>query len=360
VSTLLLSAAEPSGDLLCAGAARALLTRDPDLALAGVAGPATRSVSSFQPIADVAELSGAGLVELIPRLPSILRVRATLRRAIRQGRPDAVVLVDAPDLHLPLLRMARREGIPAIQLVAPQFWAWRARRGRTLARDADRVLCLFRFEVDLLRRLGADAVWVGHPVVERAAGARRVPDPGPTRRIVLLPGSRPHERARHGAVFVDAGQRAARGRDVEVVLSWPANLPAPPGVTTSAAPGIELLASADVALVAPGTATLEAAMVACPLVVAGGLSPLSAFVARRLLRLPHVSLPNLLLGTEAVPEVLQTLDPARLADLLGERLDDGGARAAAEELRDKVAPVLGPPGYAERAAEAILELVARR
>ncbi|MCO4768736.1 MAG: hypothetical protein KDA24_01805 [Deltaproteobacteria bacterium] len=355
MSTLLLSAGERSGDLLGGAVLRSLLQLQPDLSVTGVAGPAMRAAGRdrLQPFADIDQLSGAGLVELVPRLPSILGVRTLLREAIELGQPRAAVLIDAPDLHLPLLARARQAGVRAIQLVAPQFWAWRPGRARRLAEGADCVLCLFRFETQRLEEVGARAVWVGHPVVERAADARAGRRQG-RRRLVLLPGSRAHEQARHAEAFVEAAKEATRGLDVQVVLSWPSKRPSPPGVETSDEEGIALLAGADAALVAPGTATLEAAMVDCPTVVAGALHPASAFVARRLLQVDHVALPNLLLGTRRVPEVLQDLSAHRLAPVLRRALDPE-ARLQARGLREELAEVLGPPGFGDRAARAILE-----
>lgn len=345
MTSLLISAAEPSGDLLAGAVLTAAQTLRPELDAFGVTGPAMRAAGA-RSLADVSELSGSGLVEVLPRLPRILGVRKTLRRALVEGRPRAAVLVDAPDLHLRLHRVASAAGVRTIQLVPPQFWAWRERRGRALA-SLDRVLCLFRFEAEALSALGVRASWVGHPVVERAAAARGGDRDGV---LAVLPGSRPHEQARHVGPFLAAARRVAAGRKLHVVLSWPEGRPAPAGVDVSHEDGLALLARSDAALVAPGTATLEAAMVDCPLVVAGALHPLSAAVARRLLRVDHVALPNLLLGDERVPEVLQDLDVHRIARSLDEALDRDAAT-----LRADLEEVLGPPGFGERAARAILE-----
>lgn len=356
MGSLLLSAGERSGDLLGGLLLTELLGRRPDLRVTGVAGDAMRAAAGdrLTPIAHIEQLSGAGFVELLPRLPSILRVRRSLVRAITQGRPDLAVLIDAPDLHLPLLKRARRAGVPAIQLVSPQFWAWRAGRATQLRDRAELVLCLFRFEQELLREAGAEATWVGHPIVERAAHARAESVRSTRPRLVLLPGSRPHERARHLGPFLRAAQQATSGREVEVVLSWPAHLPAPAkGVQTSSAEGLALLAGADAALVAPGTATLEAAMVDCPLLVAGALHPLSAIVARQMIGSKHVALPNILVNAPRVPEVLQDLSPQRLVPPL-QALLHPSARATATALRQQLSPILGPPGFAQRAAAAVL------
>jgi len=356
VGSLLLSAGERSGDLLGGRLLTELLGRRPNLHITGVAGDAMRVAGGRQlaPIAHVEQLSGAGLVELLPRLPSILKVRRALVRAITQGQPDLVVFIDAPDLHLPLLRLTRRVGIPSMQLVSPQFWAWRPARARQLQNHTEDVLCLFQFERELLQEAGAKATWVGHPVVERATKARAQRTKRSRPRLVLLPGSRAHERARHTRPFLRAAREATRGQDVDVVLSWPAHLQAPVAdVETSSSEGITLLADADAALVAPGTATLEAAMVDCPLLVAGALHPVSAFVARRMLRDSFVALPNILMNSGRVPEVLQDLSLGRLLPPLRAALRPN-ARPLAISLREELSSVLGPPGFAQRAATAVL------
>ena len=349
---LLLSAAERSGDLLAASVLHDLFATSPGLSVTGVAGPAMQSVAGprLEALGHVDDLSGSGLVEYLPRLPRILRLRRRLQRSI-EARPQAAVFVDGPDLHLPLLRRARALGVPAVQLVAPQFWAWRPARGRRLREDADLVLCLFRFEVERLSALGVPAEWVGHPVVERSASARAGRDGG-SGTLALLPGSRPEERSRHVEPFVAAGREIARRRGLDLVLSWPSGVSAPSGVPTSAEPGIELLARADAALVAPGTATLEAAMVDCPTVVAGSLHPLTWVLARRLVQLESVALPNLLVGELRLPEVLQDLSAERLIGPLLEVTEDG-ARARAETLRVDLEREIGAAGFGARAASAI-------
>ncbi len=349
---LLLSAAERSGDLLAATVLQDLVATSPGLSVTGIAGPAMQAVagSRLDALGHVDDLSGAGLVEYLPRLPGILRLRRRLQRSIEE-RPQAAVFVDGPDLHLPLLRRARSLGVPAVQLVAPQFWAWRPGRVRRLREDVDLVLCLFRFEVERLAALGVPAEWVGHPVVERAAKARAGRGGGGGT-LALLPGSRPEERNRHVGPFLAAGHETARRRGLDLVLSWPPDVSPPPGVTTSGEPGIELLARAEAALVAPGTATLEAAMVDCPTVVAGSLHPLTWAVARRLVQLESVALPNLLVGEMRLSEVLQDLSIDRLLPPLLEVTADG-ARARAEVLRVDLERELGSAGFGARAADAI-------
>ena len=345
---LLVSAAEASGDLLGAALVRELLARRPAMHVCGLAGPELRAAGALA-IGRAEDLGVAGLVEVVPALPRVLSLRRRLQAALNEGRPRVGVLIDAPDLHLRLHRAARSAGVRTVQLVAPQFWAWRPGRAKTLGVLADRVLCLFRWEVEALRAHGADAVWVGHPVLERV-GARRLGGRGRPR-LALLPGSRSSERARNLGAFLAAAEQV----DVDVVVSAPTGTPVPDGGVVDARPGLEVLRDCDAALVAPGTATLEATLLGVPTVCAGGLHPVSAWVARRLLATEHVALPNIILGRGAIPEVLQDLSVARLRTALESALKPASAEAAAplaEELRD----ALGPPGFGARAADAVLEL----
>ncbi len=352
---LLVSAAEASGDLLGGPLVAELRRRRPDLHVAGIAGPAMRAAGVL-PLGRVEDLGAAGLVEILPALPRIIRLRGRLQAAMRQGRPRVAVLIDAPDLHLALHRPARRAGVRAVQLVAPQFWAWRPGRARRLASVVDRVLCLFRWEVDALAAHGADAVWVGHPVLERMRSVSR--STGRERTVLaLLPGSRTAERARCLPAFLAAARALGAEGELDVVVSGPVGTSLPVGVRLDPRPGIDVLADADAALVAAGTATLEAGLLGVPFVCAAALHPMSALVARRLLGVDHVALPNILLGRRAFPEVVQDLSVDALTKPLRPFLEDPLAgqihgRMLAEELKER----LGPPGFAARAAEAVLDL----
>jgi lipid-A-disaccharide synthase len=353
----LLTAGEVSGDGLAGPVLAELASRRPDVAWTGFGGAAMRRSSVFHPLGDVSELSGAGLIELLPALPRLLRGRACLVAALKR-LPRLAVFVDAPDLHLPLARRARRAGVRAVQLAAPQFWAWRPGRARFLARHLDLVLCLFAFEARLLRRAGARAVHVGHPLADRLpTQAQRRPRPArPV--LAVLPGSRPSEVARHLEPFVDAARAALRGREGEIVVPWrlAAAPPQLPGVRFDRRAGFQVLIEADVALVAVGTATLEAAALGVPTVAAARLHPVTAAAARRLLRTPWTALPNILLGEGAIPEHLQDLG-GLTGDL--ERLlhdpDEAAGRAA--EIAHRLRPELGPAGFAPRVADCLLPLL---
>jgi len=366
VSGLVLSAAEASGDALGAEVLRGLAAAGLRPRVRGIAGPrmeasAAETDIDLHPAGDTRELGAAGLVELVPALPRILRARRTLAALLR-ARSGPALLIDGPDLHLPIARRAPRiPGRPIGLLVAPQYWAWRPRRAETLHEAVDFVLCLFRHEVAHLRRLGVMAHWVGHPAVDHATPPRPHQGAAPDRLVVaLLPGSRSAEVARtlRPALAGLSSTLGDRPRDVVVPWRLRGRPPEIPGVTFTTSGGRDVLRSAHVAVVAGGTATLEAALLGVPTVVMARTHPVTAAVARRALQVPWVGLPNLVLERAALAEVVQDLGRARWAAPLRDAISDAdrgapGARAVRDELRSR----LGPPGFAARCAAALSPLL---
>lgn len=326
-----------------------------------------------------ADRSVVGLTEAIRHLPASRRALGRLRAAARERRPDLAVLIDYADFHQVLAGALAAEGIPAVQYVSPQVWAWRRGRVRTLARRLVAVLTLLPFETEVYAREGLPALHVGHPVLDRATAApgrdaarRRLGLDGGGPVVALLPGSRPGELARHvppfaaaagrvreavpGTVFVLPLAPALPRKDLDALLSASGG----PPVRVVEGGALECLVAADAALVASGTATLEAAVLGVPHVVCYRVS-LPTWVAARLLvrGVRHIGMPNLLAGREVVPEAVQRLDPARLADPVVEWLRDPGAAEATRAGLAAVRASLGPPGASRRAAEAVAAMLDR-
>jgi lipid-A-disaccharide synthase len=267
-----------------------------------------------------------------------------------RDRPDVFIGVDAPDFNLGLERTLREAGVPTVHFICPSIWAWRAGRARTIARSADLVLCLFPFEPELLQRHGVRAAYVGHPLADaipaqpprQQARARLGLDAeAPT--LALLPGSRRSEIQYIAPALLAAAAQLLRERP-----ALQAVLPVAPGLRPLIEPlaarfghpslrlvdgrSHEVLAACDVALVASGTATLEAALYKCPMVIAYRMHPLSWALMKRMALQPWVGLPNILCGEFAVPELIQeACTPEALAREARAWLDAPDRRARVRE-----------------------------
>ena len=366
------STADASGDLHAAALVEELRARVPDLELFGLGGEALVG-AGMEAVVAQSELAIGGLVEVLGSARRVLSAYARLRRALLDRRPDLVLLVDSPDLNLPLAGRARRSGYPVYYYVAPQVWAWRWRRVRKLAARVRRVGTIFPFEEPLLRSAGVSADFVGHPLVDRLGAAAGRPSRedaarglglDPERPVLgLLPGSRRNEIAANLPVFAEAA-RLLHERDpaLQVRLILAPTLADPPAglpdcVRTLRGASHAALAASTCALAAPGTVTLEAALLGVPLVVAHRAHPLSFALARRLARVPSSCMANLVAQAGVVPERIQSqARPAALAAELGRLLGDPGARAEMRRRLADVARLLGEPGAARRAAERALEV----
>ena len=366
---LLISAGEASGDLHGARLLAALRRERPDLAAFGMGGERLAE-AGLERIVRSEALSVVGFSEVVEKLPAL---RAGLRRLTdeaRRRRPEAAVLIDFPDFHGLLARRLERARIPLVYYIPPQVWAWRPARARAIARRARRIVTLFPFETELFQKHGGHAVWAGHPVVEDVREGLAQPSPLPPktrRRLVLLPGSRTAEVERHWPAMAEAAARLARRFDLELAAVRA------PGLSETLFEGAgergirvvdsglhPLLASADLAFVASGTATLEAALCGTPMVVVYRTSAFSHGVARALVKLDRISLVNIVAGREVVPELLQgDFSPERL-EREGEALLASPERSAAMKAElARVAVELGPPGASARAAEQVLDVLRR-
>ena len=367
---LLVSSGEASGDIYASRLVRALAARRPDARFFGMGGPRL-GAAGVDRLAASEALSVVGIFEVFGKLPAIFRALAALAKGARARRADAAVLIDFPDFHALLARRLVRLRIPIVYYVSPQVWAWRRGRARTIAGRALRIVTLFPFEAEIYRALGADAVCAGHPLVDdvREGLARPSPLSAKTRRrLVLLPGSRRAEISRHWPLMLEAAGILARRFDLEVVAVRAPGLPeslfagaSERGVRVVDQGLHPVLASADLAFVASGTATLEAALCGAPMVVIYRTSAASAAIGRLLVRVPWISLVNLVANEEVVPELIQENATAARLESEGERiLASSGVSAEMRKRLAEVAARLGPPGASERAADAVLEAIERR
>ncbi len=363
---LLISAGEASGDLHGARLLAALTGRRPGLTAFGMGGERL-AAAGLNRVARSESLSVVGISEVFEKLPALWQAIRQLRDAALRSQPDAAILIDFPDFHGWLARVLHRDGVPLVYYVSPQVWAWRSGRARAIARMARLIVTLFPFEAGIYRRLGGNAVCAGHPLVddvrEGLAALPAARTAGGRRRLVLMPGSRVGEVRRHWAPMAAAASALARRFDLEVLVLRAPGLAdalfsgaAESGFAFAAGNHYPDLAAADLAFVASGTATLEAALCGTPMIVVYRTSAASFAIGKRLIRVPWISLVNIVAGEEVVPELLQDdVNGARL-ETEGAALLEGPARLA--KMKASLARVesqLGPPGGSERAADAILE-----
>ena len=333
-----LIAGEVSGDMLGADLMAAIRARFPSgrVVFEGVAGPRMRE-GGCRLLAPMESLSVMGLTEVMKHMPRLLRLRRRLLAHWSADPPDVFVGIDSPDFNLGLAGKLRSRGVRTVQYVSPTIWAWRPARIHGIARAVDEVLCIYPFEPSLYHRHGYRATYVGHPLADAIAldtdpaGHRQalgVPPADPL--VAVLPGSRGAELSQLAQPFVDAmawihehdpssaflapmATPRAR-RDFEHALATaPKALP----VTLLDGQSWDALAACDIALVASGTATLEAMLFKRPMVIAYRVSPLTFAILRRLVRIEHIGLPNILSGEDLVPEfVQQTVQGALMGDAL--------------------------------------------
>ena len=374
-----LVAGEASGDNLGGPLVEALAARAPGSRFFGIAGP-RMAAAGCEAWYAADELAVMGLAEVLRHLPRLLRLRRALVSRLAAAAPDAYVGIDSPEFNLRVAAALRSRGVPTVQYVSPQVWAWRQGRVRTIGNAVDLVLCLLPFEVDFYRAHGVRAEFVGHPLADRIplesdrAAARAELGMSGGAVVAVLPGSRLGEVSRLGPPFAATiAWLASRRPDISFVAAM-ANDAARrsfTGALAAQAPGVdvrvvdgraqECMAASDAVLLASGTATLEATLVKRPMVVAYRVAPLTNWLLRGLglVKTDFFSQPNLLAGRALVPEFFQAqvraevLGPAVLGQL--ERPDLPALADAFGAIHQSLRR-----DASARAAEAILDLVAGR
>jgi lipid-A-disaccharide synthase len=375
---LLLSAGEASGDMYAARLATALKQRL-DVAIFGMGGPQMRA-AGVEIITDYSEVSVVGITEVLKRLPFLFRAMRHLVDEAARRRPPLAILTDFPGFHLRLARKLRPKGIRNVYYICPQFWAWRPWRVNLVRRRFAKALCIFPFEEKFYADAGVPVTFIGHPLVGNVK-------PTMTREffckkyglqegeplITILPGSRRGEIAHHVPVLARALAELER------------ILPGSFGLAVAVAPGLNTetlksmftgkslvkfiegdtynaLAAADLVIVSSGTATVETALLGKPMIVVYRLSPLTARLAKPLMRTKFFSMVNLIAGRAVVPELIQDdFTPQRLAAEVAKLLfsSQEGKNRVERMCRglEEVRRLLGLPGAVERAADEIARLL---
>lgn len=359
-------AGEASGDLHASEVVRQLKKLDPSLQLFGIGGEFLGRQGMLL-LQHASDMGIVGLFNVIRHLPMFRRVFRELIERIAAEKPDAVLLVDYPDFNLRVAKKCHAMGLRVVYYISPQLWAWRKGRVKHIARYVDHMIVLFPFEEEFYRKHGVPVTYVGHPLIEQTIGVkRRAPEAG-VLRLALLPGSRRGEVATLLPAMLEAVKVLSAERivkpfivkaptielsHIEAVLS--ANDAAIPVLPHDRGEGV---AAADVALCSSGTATLEAAVLGTPTVVVYKLSRLTYALARRLVKLPHFSLVNIIAGAGIVPELIQgEVNGARIAEEV-RRLTEPARYEEVKQGLQKVRAKLGEPGAAERAAAAVFQVM---
>ncbi|MCZ6585608.1 MAG: lipid-A-disaccharide synthase [Gammaproteobacteria bacterium] len=376
-----IAAGEASGDTLGAGLIEALRKLSPQAQFFGIAGPGMIS-AGCEPWYRTEELSVMGLAEILRHLPRLLKLRRQFIKRLQAARPDVFIGIDSPDFNLPVEAALKKSGVPTVQYVSPQVWAWRQSRVAGIRDATDLVLCVLPFEVEFYRTHDVNSVFVGHPLadevpVEVDAGDARqsLGLPAATTILAVLPGSRSTEVSRLARPFLETGkwlQQRHPGLQVVVALVNDAirdrYLQATKGIELDPPPRLvvgrarEVIAAADVVLTASGTASLEAALLKRPMVVAYIISRLTHRLLRvlGLNKLEYFSLPNLLAGRELVPEYLQRqVCPTELGPALERYLNPQGEH---ENWRDAFTAIHQQLrcNASDGAARAVLGLLSER
>ncbi|MDQ1472109.1 MAG: lipid-A-disaccharide synthase [Bryobacterales bacterium] len=356
---ILISAGEPSGDHYAAELAGHLRKRWPDCEFFGCAGPKMRA-AGIRPVIRTEDLSVVGLVEVIGHLPRIWGKFQQLIAAARATRPDLAILTDSPDFHFRVADKLKKQGVPVVYLVAPQVWAWRQGRVKTMRRIIDRLLCIFPFEEAFFRKHKVPVTYIGHPHAGRVRPRlsreeffrkHNIPLDRPL--IAMLPGSRRSEALRHLPALKKAAGILSKSRKLSFIL--PASPACGAAFFQSALAGSDIraiegeawetMAYCEVALAASGTVTVEAALLGAPMVTYYRVTNLSWKLGKLLVKVPFYSMVNLIAERRVVPELMQSeMTGERIAAETARLLDDEGERGKMKESLAQVAARLTVQG----------------
>ncbi|MGD9125678.1 MAG: lipid-A-disaccharide synthase [Desulfarculaceae bacterium] len=368
-------AGEASGDLHGADLIKTLRQLLPNLKCTGIGGPGL-AAQGVELLYRAEDLSVVGIAEVLPKAGRLLGALRGLKRHLRRTRPDLLILIDFPDFNFRLGKAARRLGIKVLYYISPQVWAWRQGRARTMESFVDRLAVVFPFEKEFMARAapGLDTTFVGHPSLDRPDNTDKssaLPVPAEAELVGLLPGSRMSEISRLLPLMLKAAEiMNSRRSGLHFIL------PLAPGVNSaeidpylknhprglSVVQGLTsaVMAQARILLVASGTATLQAALAGTPMVVVYKVGWFNYCLARLMIKVDYIAMPNLIAGREVVPELIQSkADPQTLAEWGLDLLADGPQRQDMVDALGQVRHSLGGAGANQRVAEMALELMGR-
>ena len=373
MAKILISAGEASGDIHAAAVTAALKQIDSSVEVFGMGGDALRAAGG-EVLFDIKDHGVMGFVEVIKKLPDLFKLRSDFARVIDERQPDCLVVVDYPGFNMKLAKVAHDKGIPVVSYIAPSAWAWNKGRAKNVAKIVDKVACIFPFEYDVYKEAGAPVEFVGHPLLdivkpawERTEAEAWVGKQPGHPLVLLMPGSRLMEIEKMLPNLL-AGAKLLKKQLPEVQFAMPRAGTIPLELLQSKikASGLDikiteghnydLFSVADLALATSGTVTLEAALCGLPSIIVYRTSALNAFIARRVINIPNIGLPNIVAGRQILPELLQEdFTPANVAKTAVELLAPERRPQLEADLAFMKAR-LGEPGAVKRVAQLILRI----
>jgi lipid-A-disaccharide synthase len=377
MTKILISAGEASGDLHAGSVTRALKELEPGVEVFGMGGNALRAAGG-EVLFDIKDHSVMGFWEVVCKLPDIYKLENAFKKVMDERKPDCLLVIDYPGFNMRIAKIAKQKGIPVVSFIAPSAWAWRQSRAKGVVKVVDKIASIFPFEYDLYKRYGADIEFVGHPLVDvvkphldlAAAMDKAGKVPGQPL-ILLMPGSRMMEINRLLPVILDAAKIiAAKLPGVTFAMPRADTIPkevlekqiAVSGLKVRLTEGdtYDVMSVADLALATSGTVTLEAALGGLGSVILYKTSPISFAIAKHVVDIPYIGLPNIVAGRQILPELLQDVcTPEVVAKAALELLQPERFKQMEEDLSE-VKRKLGAPGAVKRVAELVLRTAATK
>lgn len=373
MAKILISAGEASGDVHAAAVTKALKRIDPSCEVFGMGGDCLREAGG-EVLFDIKEHGVMGFIEVVKKLPALFKLRSDFGRVMDERRPDCLVTVDYPGFNMKLAKLAKDKGIPVVSYIPPSAWAWNKGRASKVAKLVTKIASIFPFEYDVYKEAGADVEFVGHPLIDivkpeldRKQALDFVGKQSGRRLILLLPGSRLMEIQKMLPTLLDAAKLISEKEpDIDFAMPRASTIPKEmlEGMIEKSSLKVKIveghiydvMSVADLALATSGTVTLEAALCGLGCVIVYKTSPISAFIARRVINIPDIGLPNIVAGRHILPELLQEdFTPEKTAQEALHLLEPERNAQMKQDL-EYVRERLGAPGAVNRVAELVLRV----
>lgn len=373
MTRIMISAGEASGDIHAAAVTAAIKKLNPDAEVFGMGGDALRNAGG-EVLFDIKEHGVMGFAEIICKLPALFRLRNNFVKVMEQRRPDCLIVVDYPGFNMKIAKIAHEKGIPVVSYISPSAWAWHRSRAKKVAKIVDKVAAIFPFEYDVYHEAGADTVFVGHPLLDivKTSMPRQEAEAFAGKRagrklILLMPGSRLMEIEKMLPTLLEAAKLLQQQLpEVDFTMPRAGTIPLSLLESKIKAAGVQVkiteghnydvFSVADLALATSGTVTLEAALCGLGSIIVYRTSAINAFIARRVINIPDIGLPNIVAGRHILPELLQEdFTPEKVAQEALHLLEPERNAQMKKDLA-YVKERLGQPGAVDRVAQLVLKI----